>query len=71
MPARSTHRETDPHFLMRLVCPITGGPLSLSDDRSELISAAAKLAFPIRDGIPIMIESEARKLSAEDMKAFR
>jgi uncharacterized protein YbaR (Trm112 family) len=66
MPARGKERETDPHLLMTLVCPLTGAPLTLSRDSSELVSEAARLAFPIRDGIPIMIESEARKLSGKN-----
>jgi len=62
-------RETDAHLLTTLVCPLTGAPLELSKDRTELISTAAKLAFPIRDGIPIMIESEARHISEADKSA--
>lgn len=46
-----------------LVCPITKGRLRYDRDRQELVSQAAKLAFPIRDGIPILLESEARQLS--------
>lgn len=46
-----------------LVCPITKGRLRYDRDRQELTSQAAKLAFPIRDGIPILLESEARQLS--------
>ncbi|MBM7060986.1 Trm112 family protein [Pseudomonas sp. UL073] len=49
-----------------LACPITKGPLKLSEDKTELISKGAGLAFPIRDGIPVMLESEARSLSAEE-----
>ena len=45
-----------------LVCPITKGRLRYDRDRQELVSQAAKLAFPIRDGIPILLESEARRL---------
>ena len=48
-----------------LVCPITKGRLHYDIDRQELISQAAKLAFPIRDGIPILLESEARSLDAD------
>lgn len=62
-------RDTDPLLLTTLVCPITGGPLTLSPDRNELVSASAHLAFPIRDGIPIMIENEARKLPPEKGKS--
>ena len=49
-----------------LACPLTKSPLILSDDKTELISKAAGLAFPIRDGIPVMLEDEARKLPAEE-----
>lgn len=52
----------DPKLLDILVCPITKGPLEYDRERQELISRAAGLAFPIRDGIPVMLESEARKL---------
>jgi uncharacterized protein YbaR (Trm112 family) len=45
-----------------LVCPLTRGPLEFDAERQELISRAAKLAYPIRDGIPIMLPEEARKL---------
>jgi uncharacterized protein YbaR (Trm112 family) len=45
-----------------LVCPVTKGPLEYDAERQELISRKAKLAFPIRDGIPIMLADEARQL---------
>ena len=45
-----------------LVCPLTKGPLEYDRDKQELISRSAKLAYPIRDGIPIMLPEEARKL---------
>lgn len=51
-----------PRLLELLVCPVTGGPLVFDRDACELISTKAKLAFPIRDGLPIMLESEARDL---------
>lgn len=54
----------DPHLLQLLVCPLTKGPLTLSDDGQELVSEKADLAYPIRDCIPIMLVSEARKLSS-------
>ncbi len=53
---------TDPKMLELLICPITGGTLSLNRKTQELISLKAKLAYPIRDGIPIMLPSEARPL---------
>ncbi|HPD91086.1 MAG: Trm112 family protein [Rhodobacter sp.] len=54
--------ETDRHMLESLVCPVTQGRLSYDAAAQELISATAHLAFPIRNGIPIMIASEAREL---------
>ncbi len=52
----------DPKLLEILVCPMTKGPLEYDAARQELISRAARLAYPIRDGIPIMLAEEARKL---------
>ena len=52
----------DPKLLEMLVCPITKGPLSYDAARQELVSKQAKLAYPIRDGIPIMLPDEARPL---------
>ncbi len=52
----------DPKLLEILVCPITKGPLQYDRENQELISEQAKLAYPIRDGIPIMLEGEARSL---------
>jgi len=54
----------DPRLLEILVCPLTRQPLEFDRERNELISRAAGLAFPIRDGIPIMLADEARKLDA-------
>ena len=53
----------DPKLLEILVCPLTKGPLQYDAERQELISRQAKLAFPIRDGIPIMLPEEARVLT--------
>jgi uncharacterized protein len=55
-------RRIDPKLLEILVCPLTKEPLIYDADRQELISRAARLAYPIRDGIPIMLPEEARKL---------
>ena len=52
----------DPKLLEILVCPLTKGPLEFDAARQELISKSAKLAYPIRDGIPIMLPEEARKI---------
>jgi uncharacterized protein YbaR (Trm112 family) len=54
--------EVDPRLLEVLVCPLTRAPLEYDRDRGELISRAAKLAYPIRDGVPIMLPEEARDL---------
>jgi uncharacterized protein YbaR (Trm112 family) len=54
--------RVDPRLLEILVCPITRSALEYNRERAELISRKAKLAFPIRDGIPIMLHDEARKL---------
>lgn len=55
-------REVDPRLLEVLVCPLTHGPLEYDRERQELISPRAKLAYPIRDGAPIMLPEEARPL---------
>ncbi|MBN9405908.1 MAG: Trm112 family protein [Burkholderiales bacterium] len=60
----------DAKLLELLVCPITKGPLDYDRDRQELISRSARLAYPIRDGIPIMLEAEARTLSDEELEAL-
>jgi uncharacterized protein YbaR (Trm112 family) len=52
----------DTRLLELLVCPLTKGPLSFDAERCELISRAAKLAYPVRDGIPVMLPSEARRI---------
>jgi uncharacterized protein YbaR (Trm112 family) len=54
--------RTDPRLLELLVCPLTRDTLIYDAKRQELISRAAKLAYPIRDGVPIMLPDEARKL---------
>jgi hypothetical protein len=53
----------DSKLLEMLVCPVTKGPLTFDRDKQELISKSARLAYPVRDGIPVMLEEEARKLS--------
>jgi uncharacterized protein len=59
--------DVDPKLLELLACPLTKGPLAWDPERGELISRLAKLAYPVRDGIPIMLPSEARTISAEDV----
>jgi uncharacterized protein len=53
----------DSKLLELLVCPVTKGPLTFDRDKQELISKSARLAYPVRDGIPVMLEEEARKLA--------
>lgn len=57
-----THQKIDPKLLEMLVCPLTKGPLDYDAEAGELISRQANLAYPIRDGIPIMLVDEAREL---------
>ncbi|WP_137129316.1 Trm112 family protein [Rhizobium sp. FY34] len=54
--------KVDPKLLELLVCPLSKGRLKFSRETNELISEGARLAYPIRDGIPIMLMSEARKI---------
>jgi uncharacterized protein len=58
-------RTTDPKLLELLVCPVTKMRLSYDAGKQELVSKAAGLAYPIRDGIPIMLPEEARDISGE------
>jgi uncharacterized protein YbaR (Trm112 family) len=57
-----SNQDIDQKLLEILVCPLTKGPLEFDKDKQELISRQAKLAYPIRDGIPIMLVEEAREL---------
>jgi len=57
-----TEAGVDPKLLEILVCPLTKGPLDYDRDNQELVSKQAGLAYPVRDGIPIMLVDEARKL---------
>jgi uncharacterized protein len=58
--------EVDPKLLEVLVCPQTRTPLRYDKQRQELISDAARLAYPVRDGVPIMLIDEARELAADE-----
>ena len=58
----SPQTEVDRKLLERLVCPLTKGPLKYDREKQELVSEQAKLAYPIRDGIPIMLVDEARQI---------
>jgi uncharacterized protein YbaR (Trm112 family) len=57
--------DVDPRLLEILICPVTRGPLVFDRVRGELISKGAKLAYPIRDGVPIMLPDEARELDGD------
>jgi uncharacterized protein YbaR (Trm112 family) len=65
---RDYHDAMDHKLLELLVCPVTKGHLDYSRDRQELISRSARLAYPIRDGIPILLEQEARTLSDDELE---
>jgi len=56
----------DAKLLQILVCPVTKGPLIYNKAKNELISKSARLAYPIKDGIPVMLEDEARKLAEDE-----
>jgi uncharacterized protein YbaR (Trm112 family) len=60
----------DPRTLEMLVCPLTKTRLTLSADHTELISVAARLAFPIRRGVPLLSLDEARELSEDEVRAI-
>ena len=59
-------RQIEPRFLEMLACPLTKGPLRWDAEKAELVSVAAKLAYPVRDGIPIMLPSEARQIEDDE-----
>ena len=58
----------DAKLLELLVCPVTKGPLDYDRERQALISRSARLAYPVRDGIPVLLEDEARALSDEELE---
>tara|TARA_B100000575_G_scaffold181833_1_gene146017 strand:- start:50 stop:250 length:201 start_codon:yes stop_codon:yes gene_type:complete len=62
MSENTNQNKVDPKLLEILVCPVTKGDLEYNKEKNELISKQAGLAYPIRDGIPIMLEEEARKI---------
>lgn len=57
----------DTRLLELLVCPVTKGPLEYHREQQELISKSARLAYPVRDGIPVLLESEARTLTDQEL----
>jgi uncharacterized protein YbaR (Trm112 family) len=62
------HPAMDKKLLELLVCPVTKGPLIYHPEKEELVSRSARLAYPIRDGIPVLLEVEARTLTDEELE---
>jgi uncharacterized protein YbaR (Trm112 family) len=58
----------DTRLLELIVCPVTKGPLEYDREKQELLSRSARLAYPVRDGIPILLESEARTLTDDEIE---
>jgi uncharacterized protein YbaR (Trm112 family) len=67
--AEAAPKDVDPRLLEVLVCPVTHGPLEYDRARGELVSRSANLAYPIRDGTPIMLPEEARRLDEPEAGA--
>ncbi len=61
----------DQQLLAILVCPVTKAPLQLSKDKTELICTASRLAYPIRDDIPVLLEEEARNIGIEEYESYK
>ena len=59
--------KMDTKLLELLVCPVTKGPLEFDRTKQELVSRSARLAYPVRDGMPVMLENEARALTDEEL----
>jgi uncharacterized protein YbaR (Trm112 family) len=66
LDAASLGQLLDPRLVEVLVCPLTHGPLDYDREKGELISKKARLAYPIRDGVPVMLADEARALSEDE-----
>lgn len=62
------HLDMDTKLIELLVCPVTKGPLVYKPENQELVSRSARLAYPIKDGIPVLLEVEARTLSDEELE---
>ncbi len=62
------HAAMEPRLLELLVCPVTKGKLTYDRERQELVSRSARLAYPVRDDIPVLLEVEARTLSDEELE---
>ena len=69
-PSPGKPAAMDPKLLELLVCPVTKGPLTYNREAQELVSRSARLAYPVRDGIPVMLEEEARTLSDDELDAL-
>jgi uncharacterized protein YbaR (Trm112 family) len=64
---QSYHLTMDTRLLELLVCPVTKGPLEYNREKQELISRSARLAYPVRDDIPVLLETEARTLTDDEL----
>ena len=71
MTEQDPQRGVDAKLLEILVCPSTKKPLDYDQEAQELVSVAARLAYPIRDGIPIMLPDEARELSDDELSRWK
>jgi uncharacterized protein YbaR (Trm112 family) len=67
-PSPGKPAAMDPKLLELLVCPVTKGPLTYNREAQELVSRSARLAYPVRDGIPVLLENEARTLTDEELE---
>lgn len=67
-PGEGSARPVDPRLLEILVCPVTKGVLKYDATKQELVSVNARLAYPIRDGIPVMLTEEARELGDDELR---
>jgi uncharacterized protein YbaR (Trm112 family) len=65
------HHPMDSKLLELLVCPVTKGHLDWDKERQELLSRSARLAYPVRNGIPILLENEARAMTDEELEALQ
>ena len=68
MPRPNPQIKLDPRMLELLACPLTKGPLTFDAGRNELVSRLARLAYPVREGVPVLLPSEARALTEEEQR---
>lgn len=71
MTDQSSSPPLDQRLLSILVCPLTKGPLIYDREKNELVSCEAALAYPVKEGIPVMIVDEARELSEEELHLYK